>query len=264
MTSDLRETPPEEVRASWMTRLRAMGRPLLAALAAGVFLALVGAFGTIQQPLTFRLLYWVGLTLAGTMMAFGVSRAVCRVIDGETRPWLAGVVVALILAVLITGLVWLLHLMMFASPPQLGEVPSLFVQVLVITLAMTALITTVEAWPRRERSVGAREAASPVRFLDRLPPKLRRAELLAVEAQDHYLRVHTDAGAALVLLRLSDAIVELTGLEGARVHRSWWVSREAIESVKRGGGRTVLVLKGGLSAPVSRSYAPALRKDGWL
>ncbi|MFN4104010.1 MAG: hypothetical protein ACK4GB_06940, partial [Tepidimonas sp.] len=36
--------------------------------------------------------------------------------------------------------------------------------------------------------------ASPPRFLERLPAKLRGAELYAVEAQDHYLRLHTSRG----------------------------------------------------------------------
>lgn len=264
MTPDLREPTPGAVRASWMTRLRAAARPLIAAAIAGVFLALVGAFGTIEAPLAFRLAYWMGLTLTGTLMAFAVSGAACKVVDGETRPWLTCGLTALILAVLITGLVWVLHAVMFASPPPLTSVPGLFVQVLVITLAMTALITAVQAWPRRERTLSGEGAAPTVRFLDRLPAKLRGAALFAVEAQDHYLRVHTDRGDALVLLRLSDAIGELAGVEGARVHRSWWVAREAIERVVRSGGRTTLVLKGGLTAPVSRTYAPSLRKDGWL
>ena len=65
-------------------------------------------------------------------------------------------------------------------------------------------------------------------FLDRLPLRLRGATIRAVQAEDHYLRLHTDRGSDLILMRLSDAVSELEGLEGARTHRSWWVAREAV------------------------------------
>ena len=86
----------------------------------------------------------------------------------------------------------------------------------------------------------------------------------AVEAEDHYLRLHTSRGQDLILMRLSDAIAELEGIEGAQTHRSWWVAKGAVEDARRGDGRAVLSLKGGVEAPVSRAYAKALREAGWF
>ena len=77
------------------------------------------------------------------------------------------------------------------------------------------------------------------------------------------LRIHTDRGSDLILMRLSDAVEELEGLEGAQTHRSWWVAREAVRAVERGDGRATLTLDGGLSAPVSRRYARMLRDAEW-
>ncbi|RZJ40739.1 MAG: LytTR family transcriptional regulator, partial [Brevundimonas sp.] len=105
--------------------------------------------------------------------------------------------------------------------------------------------------------------AAPSRFLDRLPPKLRGATIRAVQSEDHYLRLHTDRGSDLILMRLSDALSELEGLEGAQTHRSWWVARHAVRSVSRGEGRATLTLDDGLEVPVSRRYARALREAGW-
>ena len=85
-----------------------------------------------------------------------------------------------------------------------------------------------------------------------------------MEAEDHYLRLHTSRGEDLILMRLSDALGELEGLEGAQTHRSWWVAKSAIGEVKRGDGRATIVLPNGKEAPVSRTYARALRKAGWL
>ena len=64
-------------------------------------------------------------------------------------------------------------------------------------------------------------------------------------------------------MRLSDAVGELEGLEGARTHRSWWVARDAVRDVARNDGRAALTLASGVVAPVSRRYARALREAGW-
>jgi DNA-binding LytR/AlgR family response regulator len=104
----------------------------------------------------------------------------------------------------------------------------------------------------------------PVRFLERLPPKLRGAAMWAVEAEDHYLRLHTSKGQDLILMRLADAVAELEGIEGLQVHRSWWVARDAVSDIARGDGRATLTLQDGSQVPVSRTYARVLREKGWM
>ena len=84
-----------------------------------------------------------------------------------------------------------------------------------------------------------------------------------MQAEDHYVRLHTSKGSALILLRLADAAAELEGSEGARVHRSWWVARSAVAGTGRRGAQTVLKLPDGTEAPVSRSQASELRRAGW-
>jgi DNA-binding LytR/AlgR family response regulator len=117
-----------------------------------------------------------------------------------------------------------------------------------------------------ERGSGAVTSASsePPKFLERLPLKLRGADIWAVEAEDHYLRLHTSKGQDLILMRLSDAIAELEGIEGAQAHRSWWVARDAITEAVRGDGRATLTLKDGAEVPVSRTYARLLRERNWI
>jgi DNA-binding LytR/AlgR family response regulator len=65
-------------------------------------------------------------------------------------------------------------------------------------------------------------------------------------------------------MRLSDAIAELEGLEGAQTHRSWWVAKDAVEDARREGERVTLVVKGGVEAPVSRPNVRPLRQAGWF
>ena len=101
-------------------------------------------------------------------------------------------------------------------------------------------------------------------FRQRLSARRRSARLIAVEAYDHYLRVHTDAGPELVTLRFADALVELAGAHGFRIHRSWWVAAGAIEAVRWRRGAGEARLAGGLTAPVSRAHGPALKAAGWF
>ena len=93
---------------------------------------------------------------------------------------------------------------------------------------------------------------------------LQGSSILALVSEDHYLRVYTDNGSALILMRLSDAIAELGGESGAQTHRSWWVAREAVAKAARSDGKAVLTLVDGTEAPVSRTYYRVLSAQGWL
>ncbi|MEA1651461.1 LytTR family DNA-binding domain-containing protein [Nitrospirillum sp. BR 11164] len=101
-------------------------------------------------------------------------------------------------------------------------------------------------------------------FLARACPRLREARLLALEAEDHYLRIHTDDGSDLVLMRLRDAIAELGEGLGMQVHRSFWVARAAVAEATVRGQAAQLRLSDGMVVPVSRTALPRLRAAGWL
>jgi DNA-binding LytR/AlgR family response regulator len=129
---------------------------------------------------------------------------------------------------------------------------------------MTAIMMLVN-WPGKVTHAPPAGAPAPtIRFIERLPAKLKGAVIYAISSEDHYLRLHTSKGSDLILMRLSDAISELEGLEGAQTHRSWWVTRDAVESSRRDGDKLVLTLKGGAEAPVSRPNIRPLREAGWF
>ena len=85
-----------------------------------------------------------------------------------------------------------------------------------------------------------------------------------MENEDHYVRAHTATGSTLLLMRLRDAVLELEEVEGARVHRGWWVARAAVAEVVRRERAVSLRLVNGLEVPVARSALPELRAAGWL
>lgn len=83
--------------------------------------------------------------------------------------------------------------------------------------------------------------------------------LLALQAQDHYVRVVTTHGSELILYRFSDAVRELAPEHGLRVHRSFWVARCAMQRLLHRAGRHYLVLGNGERVPVSRTYLNEVR-----
>ena len=100
-------------------------------------------------------------------------------------------------------------------------------------------------------------------FLRRIPLE-KRAPLIRMEAQDHYLNVVTHAGSALVLMRMQDAVDALAGVEGLQVHRSHWVAQAAVAAHRRDKGRDFLILSNGDEIPVSRSYRPFVQEAGLI
>lgn len=112
------------------------------------------------------------------------------------------------------------------------------------------------------QQVAAAETESEAPLLQRLPDRIGR-NVLALEAEDHYVRVHTDLGSTLVLARLSDAIADLGSIEGTRVHRSFWVKRAAVVKVSVHGKGLMLKLSNGIDVPVSQGYKELARQAGF-
>jgi len=244
--------------------LRRWIRNLSVSAGAGLFLALIGALSTDEAPLLTRLLFWVPLMAGGAVIGHFVSMAVSRIPRAGSHPWLFVAVLAIVVSIPITLLVWAYSGWVLGTNVPLGSIHTLFGPVLIISAAMTSLIMVVSQPGAVTHAPPAGATAPKVRFLERLPPKIKGGVLYAVSSEDHYLRLHTSKGADLILMRLSDAILELEGLEGAQTHRSWWVARDAVESMRRDGDKVTLVLKGGVEAPVSRPNVRPLREAGWF
>jgi hypothetical protein len=90
-------------------------------------------------------------------------------------------------------------------------------------------------------------------FIKRLED-IAQNDIAALEAEDHYVRVHSESGSELIHYRFADAVHEQRGQAGLQVHRSFWVSKAAIESVVRRGRSFDIVLKGGKRIPVGQTY----------
>jgi hypothetical protein len=264
-TPQLREPQHPAARASW-TNTRPSQRALQIFGAAGLvalFLAYAGAFGSGDLPVVQRYIYWIVLTEIGAAISLVAVPWVVSLPFLCNRPWLRAIGLSLTMSVIMTFVVMATGIVMLHQQFSWLLPLFLFPAVLMVTLAITAIVYLVQGYAPPQTHAGP-EGSPPPKFLERIPVKLKGGDLYAVEAEDHYLRLHTSLGQDLILMRLSDAVSELEGLEGAQTHRSWWVAKDAVTGAERGDGRATLTLKDGSEVPVSRAYARTLRAEGWF
>lgn len=89
-------------------------------------------------------------------------------------------------------------------------------------------------------------------FWDLIPEDLGK-NILLVQSELHYLSVTTDRGKTLILHSLKDALPYLKEIEGIQTHRSVWVARCAIRTIKKVGRQGYVDLLHHDGVPVSRN-----------
>ena len=226
--------------------------------AVGVLMGFLAPYDSGDQPLRFRLIYWVTLIVGGGVFGVTFDVLVGRRFKGFWARLLADCV---LMTPFVSLLVILVAHLMYRSRWGVDNYAGLVFQVFIICVLVMALRQL--AWRAMPEPVVVATTEPSGAFRLRLSAKRRAAQLWAVEAEDHYLRVHTDAGEELITARFGDALEELAGWPGFRTHRSWWVAACAIDGVRWSRGRGELRLTSGLVVPVSRSHAQALKSAGW-
>lgn len=233
-------------------------------VAIGALMGFLGPFGTARITASWRYGYWMSCMVGGGLIGAGLDRLL------EPRlpsPWKRAVVVSLLMTPLVSLWVHASAVGVLGAGFRWRDVLMLNGQVLPISLAV--MLVRALVWRPRPTRIETRtvvEAPMPeaeTTFRKRLSARRRTARLIAVEAHDHYLKVHTDAGEELITLRFADALAELDRAHGWQVHRSWWIAAEAVQDVRWRRGTGEARLLGGLVAPVSRTYAPMLKAAGW-
>jgi hypothetical protein len=233
-----------------------------------LFYALLGPFGIEAVPLPQRVVLCLALGFANMVLLWPPMRLALWLGDRAKLPELF---------VLILGLVLLNAPVTLVSIPIVGllqpaapKANPIAIYFLVLTMVLPGGVAYMMIERRLLRPrVSAEPAAAPppapapARLLTAMSPRLGHT-VLALQGEDHYVRIHTPLGSELLLMRLRDAIAGLEGLAGEQVHRSWWVAKEAVAAVRADGRRLSLTLTNGLEVPVSRDAAPRLRRAGWL
>lgn len=228
---------------------------------AGSALGVVGPFGSfLNDDVLVRVVHFVGLTLAGTILAGVLGPLILRLGNGIGAPALfsTGIVMIVVagpvsvLSAVVTTWLWP------AYTSQLGPV-DWFAQALLITVGVVSLWLLLEAAITRAQSAPAHDP-------ELLEPEDGQSvsDILCLQMEDHYVRIHQATSARMELLPLRDAITRYGTGDGLQVHRSWWVARKAVAEVERDARSLRLRLANGLLVPVARNRVAALRENGWL
>ncbi|HET9159080.1 MAG TPA: LytTR family DNA-binding domain-containing protein [Caulobacteraceae bacterium] len=261
-TPDVRETTGSSIHASstaWSWP-RALRRAVLLSVLFGGFFAVVGARTALNAGRLASFVEFFVMSFVAIVLSMVCERLLIRWRAVAHRVWVRAGITALFMTLPMGLFVWTIDLTLARPAPRLKELPGY----ILISFAVSVFMSLLAVAMMRERLVFVPQGGPSVRFLERLPAKLRGGQVWAVEAEDHYLRLHTSKGQDLILMRLADAVAELDGIEGMQVHRSWWVARDAVANIARGDGRAELTLQDGSKVPVSRTYARVLREKGWL
>ena len=209
---------------------------------ASILTSMSGPFGT-HEAMTIlpRSMYWSAVCAASV----GLSMVAVRVNTGQTV-WIKLLVWLCFAAILSAG-IYAVNITLFSIGSGWGEYLYLLV---IVGVSVGVVFSTIQLM-RPEIPI-PRDDGRMAKFLERLPLE-KRAKLIRLEAQDHYLKVVTHAGDSLILMRIGDAAKELEDGFGLQVHRSHWVARGAVSTHKRRAGRDFLTTQDGAEIPVSRN-----------
>lgn len=248
------------------------GKPLVIWGALTLVVSISGPFGTYRlMDLPQRALFWA-LIMALAILAGSILRAIAFGLLGLRGFLPASPLIAVSLAAIIPGIVHLLACMppfhIEAALPGCLEI-AVFTALCSLSvgayrhamsrgLAASGFATLVQA----DEMAASDDAQMPrPRLLDRLTDAAG-STVLSISVRDHYVDVRTDTGTFSLLMRLSDAIAETEGLEGAQVHRSHWVAWAAVVAAHRSGQKVWLQLSDGSAVPVSKTYRGRVEARG--
>ncbi len=217
----------------------------------GSMVALTGAFDSgLIEPLVLRLLYFNCLMLVSAVVAAMIA-SIAAVLVGQSvnlRIDLGAVVAFILIVIMIIP-----HRTAFAylSGTELtfSVLAKSFVQAtlfgfggLAICYALKYVGDLLEGRKRANKF-------APVR-----PTPAKDANMpIYSQSEGHYLKIVRESGVDVIRARLSE-IEDRYGVHGLRCHKSYWVSRSAIDKRRREGRQMILVLKDGTDIPVGRSY----------
>jgi LytTr DNA-binding domain len=276
---------------------RAIAFCVLTPMVLGLFIGWMQPGRTAEWPKSAALLYVGSIYLAPWLLADLATRGVARL----TRPHGFGLLTVLLLGYLTAipfmgvmgrsslGVVMSLYPGIEQGPPLPGypwesqfSLTRLFDDVIpgvILWLGANVFLFRVLRWPRygfaaAADPVSSTEAAAPRSGEDRPIAstaivqglKLRLTNvagpILALEAEEHYVRVHAATRTELVLYRFSDAVAEMAS-NGIQIHRSWWVADAAVLAVRADSRNTQVELSNGQLIPVSRTFKRQVSTRGW-
>ena len=226
-----------------------------------IALGVGGPYGTFEQwPLVPRVGFWVLALIFPWALWEILFATAAKYLPVQLNSRLLMALIMPVFAVIGSAFVTLLGLSFGYLEPGtfLQNWPLSIVNWLIFSfIVVLPLILIVDELSRRQRKSGGSDL---LMFLtEKLPPKLRGADLIALKSEDHYLRVYTSAGDDLILMSMENAMTALSGYPGVRTHRSWWVALDRLPPVSAAAKLGAdIQLPSGLTVPISRRRAKSV------
>ncbi|PKH56734.1 hypothetical protein CXF83_06525 [Shewanella sp. Choline-02u-19] len=269
-----RELPPENQPLEPIFSKQKLAHDLLIVAAVGLFIGFLAPFGMDELPVLVSISYWLVTCTSGYFIYTPMIRLGHRYLaKWVTAVWgrvaLSTLIASMIMSVAVPLISWLFFSIEIELAKEFFQV---FPKAIVIGGVMT-FFSLVQGYIRQQKSqlaaskkvIEEHEQNTDVdvhlqfeQFMQLLPLE-KRGQLMCLEMSDHYLKVHTDKGHHMLLMRLKDALEKLDGFAGMQTHRSWWVATEAIVSVNKDNRKMSLMLANGIEVPVSRTFVDAVK-----
>jgi hypothetical protein len=271
-----REIPPENQPLEPIFSKQKLAHDLLIVAAVGLFIGFLAPFGMDELPVLVSLSYWLVTCTCGYFIYTPMIRLGHRYLAKVVKlAWIRVALSTLIASMIMSVAVPLISWLFFSIEIELAEeFFQVFPKAIVIGGVMT-FFSLVQGYIRQQKSqleqskkvieehqqhtdADADTHLQYDQFMQLLPID-KRGQLICLEMSDHYLKVHTDRGHHMLLMRLKDALLKLDGFAGMQTHRSWWVATEAIVSVNKDNRKMSLTLANGIEVPVSRTFVDAVK-----
>ncbi len=227
----------------FLARLRNRTR-LTFIFSVALLIGISGPFGTFES-MTFseRLIYWLAISLLTAIGALLFDALIVVLLDLPF--WLHVALVALWMATLSPPIVRFVHDITRGGDFLADALPDYW---LIFWLTFLLTVFLYLFWCILVNGSSDQGPALGRRL------KAPHGRILRLSMRDHYVDVFTDQGNEAVLMRFSDAIDEMRGVDGMRVHRSHWVAADAVVGHFSRKGRKFLKLADGSEIPISRGY----------
>ena len=216
----------------------------------------VGPFGTYEiMTLAERFVFWTTVMIGvGFFMHVAITFAL---VAPALAPWPRVLRIALgsaVAAIPGAAIVEFTYEVFAPNGVNSGSLIQTWVQVTLLG-TLIGIVEYVDWRGKPSEETPLREIA----FHKRLSPDVG-TDIVSLSMHDHYVEVTTTHGKDMILMRLSDALRELDGLPGARIHRSHWVALAHLEGLSTQGHRNWVRLSDGRELSVSKTYLPEVRK----
>lgn len=234
----------------------------LVILAFGFVFSILGVYDTHRLPFYMRFTFWTTTMATGIIASILPAPFISNHLFKDHHPIYQIVLGSFIASIPVTFVLTVFNpTFSFNSSLKIWIIQ--FGYVLVISLVVGAagypFMKKIGAFGADDEPQKDQGAVQVSDFLKRLPIKFHAAELYGFSAEDHYLRVYTNRGEELILLRFADAMKSLSNVEGLQVHRSWWVMKNGVADIDTKAGKRVLILKSETQVPVSRTYSKTVK-----